>query len=120
MLLESLDDVGFRSVSSEQGSREGQIRDYVLAFQRAFAARRACARRSSGDTFAQRALAPFLPPSRPQARNRSRAASMAGGCLLRRFLAIQRESNMRAMLQRVLHYSRGCCMISPSWPQREA
>jgi hypothetical protein len=47
---------------------------------RAAAAFFAFARRCSGDTPAQRAFAPFLPPSRPQARNSSMA--IAAGLVL--------------------------------------
>jgi hypothetical protein len=49
---------------------------------RASAALFAWARRSSGDTPDHLAFAPFLPPSRPQARKRSSAASIAGGRFL--------------------------------------
>lgn len=54
------------------------INRVFLAFaHRAAAAFFASARRCSGDTPAQRALAPFFPPSRPQARISSNAASVA-------------------------------------------
>ena len=64
---------------SERVVDDGEIvvtRSHVFFFaHRARAAFFAVSRRCSGDTPCQRALAPFLPPSRPEARNRSSAES---------------------------------------------
>ena len=54
-----------------------RYRAFLTFAHRAAAAFFASARRRSGDTPAQRALAPFFPPSRPQARITSNAASVA-------------------------------------------
>jgi hypothetical protein len=59
----------------------------------------AFARRCSGDTPTQRAFAPFLPPSRPQARKSSMA--IAAGLVLD-FLPIRNSTLSSAWLKRQL------------------